>query len=247
MVLRAVLIFALMTAFISQPLLTISAAEQCDGQTCIDVSADDENHVTISIRKGRPGASATTSPRPRPSATRKPVWIPWLPKPVVTATKVSRPRTTRMPKPAPKPRVKRIASSSLAEQVKRMLPGGVIVHQPLAGILVREPVNFMTSVPSTFQTVIVALNVPIHIQMRATYLWDFGDGERKITTTPGAAYPLGEIGHTFSNPGEYKVGLQVRWSGTFRAGAIAAPITGGITQRFERDVTIYPANTRLAR
>lgn len=128
-----------------------------------------------------------------------------------------------------------------------MLPSGVIIHQPLAGILTREPVNFMTSVPPTFQTVIIALNVPIHIQMRATYEWDFGDGATTTSAIPGAPFPAGQIRHSYAQPGEYQVALRVRWSGTFRAGAISAPISGGITQRFDRNVTIYPADTRLAR
>ena len=247
MAIRSALTLTLTSLLLATSSLQSQAAEQCEGQTCIDVSADDENHVMISIRKGRPGATISASPRPRVSATRKPTWIPWLPKPVVTASRVTKPAPRKTPKPIRKPRVKRIASSSLAEQVKRMLPSGVIIHQPLAGILTREPVNFMTSVPSTFQTVIVALNVPIHIAMRATYEWEFGDGATITSAAPGAPYPVGQIRHTFEAPGEYEVNLRVRWSGTFRAGAISGPISGGITQRFERVVTIYPADTRLAR
>ena len=247
MAIRTALVLALTSILLATNSAPSGGAERCDGETCIDVRADDENHVTISIRKGRPGATNTVTPRPRVSATRKATWIPWLPKPVATVSRPARPRPSNTPRPVRKPRVKRITSSSLAEQVKRMLPSGVIIHQPLAGILTREPVNFMTSIPPTFQTVIVALNVPIHIQMRATYEWDFGDGRTTTSSIPGAPFPVGQIRHAFDNPGDYEVALRVRWSGTFRAGAIAGPISGGITQRFERNVTIYPANTRLAR
>jgi len=101
----------------------------------------------------------------------------------------------------------------------------------------------MTTVPATFQTVIVVLEVPILITLKASYEWDFGDGEELTTTVPGAPYPAMLIKHRYLEPGEYEVALKVSWSGTWRAGALQGPINGTINQRFNRDLKIYTADT----
>ena len=124
-----------------------------------------------------------------------------------------------------------------------MLPSGVILTQPTSAALLREPVNFMTTVLATFQTVIVVLEVPILITLKARYEWDFGDGEELTTTVPGAPFPAMLIKHRYLEPGEYEVALKVSWSGTWRAGALQGPINGTINQSFNRDLKIYTADT----
>lgn len=128
-----------------------------------------------------------------------------------------------------------------------MLPNGLIITQPAAGALVREPVNFITTVPKRFQTVLVVLEIPIHINLEARYQWNFGDGTSTESTLPGAPYPAGTITHSYERSGEYAVKLIVTWSGTWRAGAISGPIDGSIRQNFARSLNIYPADTRIDR
>lgn len=222
--------------------------EECEGDTCIEVSADDDNHLVIKVKKGKPGSVTTTAPSPKPSATttQKQAWIPWLPKPKVTSA--PRPKSTTVSRPrARKPKVKKISAIQLAEQVKRMLPSGVILTQPTTSALLREPVNFMTTIPSTFQTVIVVLEVPIYITLKAQYRWDFGDGNTEISHHPGAPYPASLIIHKYAKEGEYDVGLRVTWSGTWRAGAISGPIKGSINQSFDREISVYAADTAFTR
>ena len=222
--------------------------EECDGDTCIDVSADDDNHIVIKVKKGKPGTATTSSPSPRPTTTaisRQP-WIPWLPKPASTTT--PRPKSTKISKPrVRKPRVSKISASQLADQVKRMLPSGVILTQPTSAALLREPVNFLTTVPASFQTVIVVLEVPILITLKALYKWDFGDENSQTTTHPGAPFPAALIKNKYLEPGEYEVGLKVTWTGTWRAGALSGPIKGRINQNFERMISIYEADTTFTR
>jgi hypothetical protein len=246
---RRSLTLALISIFLTS---TPAFAQECDGEKCISVTADDENHVVITVKKGEPGSSATTSPSPRPipmptpkpSATLKQTWIPWLPKPVTTAKAVTQPRVKRSYKPRPrKPKVKKISAVELADQVKKMLPNGTIITQPTSAALLREPVNFITTLPATFQTVIVVLEVPILITLKARYEWDFGDGNSQISTLPGAPYPAMLINHRYLEPGDYEVELEVIWSGTWRAGALAGPINGTIKQSFSRDLKIYTADT----
>jgi hypothetical protein len=222
---------------------TQAVAKECVGDTCIGVSANDKDHLVIIVEKGKPGSKSSS-----PSKTSKPVikaspkkttWIPWLPKP--KATVIPKPKPSQSAKP------KKIAAISLADRVSKMLPSGVILNQPTSAILVREPINFMTTIPKEFHAVIVVLEVPIQIDLKAKYKWDFGDGSKIESALPGSPYPTGTIKHGYSEPGKQKVNLEVSWSGVWRAGAISAPIDGSITQRFSKEIEVYPADTRFTR
>ncbi len=239
------LLIALLIAAIS--IATPVHGEECDGDICIDVSADDDNHIVIKVKKSKPGTTTTSSPSPRPTTTaisRKP-WIPWLPKPATTST--PRLKSTKISKPRVRKPEFRDQRFTLADQVKRMIPNGVILTQPMSAALLREPVNFLTTVPASFQTVIVVLEVPIFITLKALYKWDFGEGNFQTTTHPGAPFPAAPIKNKYLEPGEYEVGLKVTWTGTWRAGALTGPIKGSINQNFERVISIYEADTTFTR
>ena len=223
---------------ISFLLVTPISEAECRGSTCIDVSADQEGkEVVITVKKGKAGSTSTSPPRARTtSSTRKP-WIPWLPKPAVTRAAAPRPKVTS------KPRIRTISGSQISDQVRSLLPTGTIITQPLKDPLIHEPVNFMTTVPTNFSTVIVVLRIPIAIHLTALYVWDFGDGNTLVTKFPGAPYPAMLNQHTYRSAGEKKASLTVRWSGFWSAGAMSAPINGSITQRIEKELTIRPART----
>lgn len=234
---RASIAIALMMAILAPS----AHAEDCEGDTCVAVSADDENHLVITVKKGKPGSESTTSPGPKPTPSRKSVWIPWLPKPTATPIRIaSNPRTSR---PRSKPRIKRISGRSLADQVKRALPNGLIIAQPMSGALLREPVNFFTTIPPLFRTVVLVLGVPITIEMQAEYRWHFPSDDMEVTRNPGAPYPLGGIRHSFEEVGPQPVRLEVIWRGNWRTGSISGPIKGSIRQSIEREVFIHPANS----
>jgi len=223
-------------------LATPASYAECRGDTCIDVSTDQEgNQVVVTVKKGSPGSSSTSSPRARSSNTIRRPWIPWLPRPAVTRPAQPRPRTSS------KPRVRTISGNQISDQVRSVLPTGTIITQPLQNILVNEPVNFMTNVPTQFTTVIVVLRIPITIHLTALYFWDFGDGKSLVTKLPGAPYPAMLIPHTYEVTGERDVTLVVRWSGFWSAGAISAPINGTITQQIQRKISIIPAHSRFTR
>lgn len=228
--------------FIALLIITpVTANANCEGDTCIDVTADQENNeVVITVKKGRPGSSKTTQPRttkPTAPALRKP-WIPWLPKPA-SATQ-PRPVTSVKP-PSSKARVKTVAGSQISNQVKRLLPTGSIITQPLGDPLLQEPVNFMTNTPLHFTTVIIVLDVPVTIHLTPTFTWDFGDGNNLTTKLPGAPYPLNLVENTYRSAGLKQISLTTKWSGYWRAGAITAPINGAITQRVQKQIYVRPA------
>ena len=215
-----------------------SSYAECNDGTCIDVSADQEGkEVVITVKKGKAGSSSTSSPRARSTSTARRPWIPWLPKPVVTRAAAPRPKVSS------KPRIRSISGSQISDQVRSLLPTGTIITQPLKDPLIHEPVNFMTTAPTNFSTVIVVLRIPITIHLTALYVWDFGDGNSLVTKFPGAPYPAMLNQHTYKSSGEKRVSLTVRWSGFWSAGTMSAPINGSITQRIEKELTIRPART----
>ena len=230
-----------LTFFVVLALITTqipSGYAECSGDTCINVEADqDGNQVVITVKKGADGSSSTSSPRPRSASTVRKPWIPWLPRPKVTRAATPRPATTS------KPRVRTISSSQITDQVKSLLPTGSIITQPLSEPLVNQPVNFLTTVPTHFSTVIVVLRIPITIHLTALYIWDFGDGKTLVTKLQGAPYPAMINHHTYTSIGEKKMNLSVNWSGVWSAGANSGPINGSITQRLDREIEILPAKT----
>jgi hypothetical protein len=224
-----ILILALILLFTSMP----GVHAECQGDTCIDVSADQEsNQVVITVKKGKPGSTKTSSPRPRATSTARKLFIPWLPKPVSTTKPRPRPSLTA------KPRIQRISGSQISDQVRSLLPTGTIITQPLNNPLVQEPVNFMTTVPTHFSTVIVVLRIPITIYLSATYEWDFGDGNSMTTRLQGAPYPLTFISNTYRQSGSKDVTLTITWNGRWSAGALSAPINGGITQTVTKRINV---------
>lgn len=238
----------LLVLFLSFQQLSVPSAfgKQCKGDTCIGVTTDDKS-VVITVQKGKPGSSKTTKPAPKKPKTTKPqvakpkTWIPWLPK--APAPKSSVKPTPR--KANKKPRVTKIKATSLTDQVRELLPGGIIEFQPKIGALRGEPVNFLTSVPNRFQATIVVLDIPIRIDLRANYRWQFGDGGFLETLESGAPYPVGRIRHTYKNAGTNLVSLFVIWRGRWSAGGISGPIEGEIRQNFQRELVIHAADTNF--
>ena len=213
------------------------AYSACEGETCIDVKADQEsNEVVITVKKGKAAGEASTSPKPKPTPTIKQPWIPWLPKPVSTSKAVA-----LGAKPSPKPRVKRISGSQISDQVKSLIPRGAIITQPLDNILVNQSVNFLTNTPMHFTTVLVVLGTTITIHLTPEFLWEFGDGNSYRTRLAGAPYPVMLIENTYKSSGVRRVELTTTWSGFWRAGSLGAPIDGVIVQKVGRDLEIRPA------
>ena len=234
--------------------LTESFAKQCQGDTCIKVTTDDKS-VVITVQKGKPGAKSATESKPKVASTPKPKPKPskpatkappkkLIPKIAPKPTKTKAPKKTASNKPkTTKPKTTKVKGTSLTDQVRKLLPGGAIQLQPITGILRGEPVNFMTSVPNRFQTTIVVLDVPIQLDLRANYLWDFGDGVFLPTMDRGAPYPIGLIRHSYRELGEKTVRLKVTWSGVWRAGTVSGPIQGVIRQFFQREFEVERADT----
>ena len=214
-------------------------AAECQGNTCIDVTTDGRQEVLITVRKKSPSSSATTSPSIRPTTRVKRPWIPWLPKPVAKRSATPRPRKTST--------VVRVSGSAVMDQVRSLIPQGVITTQPNSNYLVHQPVTFRTNLPPRFVANVVVLRIPIQIELEATFIWNFGDGRSLVTKEPGAPYPLSTISNTYAKSGRYTAQLEVRWSGSWRTAGISAPINGSIIQSYTRDIYVQPALAHFTR
>ncbi len=63
-----------------------------------------------------------------------------------------------------------------------------------------------------------------------SYAWDFGDGQRTTTDTPGAPYPAKVITHVYADKADVQASLTVTYGGRFRvAGGAWFPIPGTTT------------------
>lgn len=226
-------------------LFTASASATCTGEICIDIVADPSTHqiVITASKKGSTGngiSGTSVAPRPKRVIVKK-TWVPWLPKPVV-APKSPSPKRTYVRKPKPKT----VSSADLSDRITKLLPIGSIRRQPGNPVLVQVPVNFWTTAPTTFRTIVMVLDIPVTVELHPLFTWSYGDGDIFITPLTGEPYPLTLITHTYHRAGNYQVQLLITWSGTWTVGGVIAPISGGlIKQNISEGIEVIPAPTRF--
>jgi len=132
----------------------------------------------------------------------------------------------------------------LNDQIRQLLPAASIFQQPQSGILIREPVIFWTDSPQSFKKSLLLLDVKIDLDLRAKFLWSWGDGATFETDFIGAPFPSFEITHTYLNSGVKKVGLIINWSGRYRLdGGVWLQIPGVITTNQSNQIQIMKART----
>jgi hypothetical protein len=234
------IISALVLAFQSD---TFSIAANCT-KTCIDLTV--ENGALVITGKRTPVKPKYT-PRPilKPvvSPTRMPTPKP-TPKPTLSKTPARRPIQRVKPKPRITPVRKKVVRKSLNDQIRQLLPLASIFQQPQSGILIREPVIFWTDSPQSFKKNLLLLDVKIDLDLRAKFLWSWGDGATFETDFIGAPFPSFEITHTYLNSGVKKVGLIINWSGRYRLdGGVWLQIPGVITTNQSNQIQIMKART----
>jgi hypothetical protein len=85
----------------------------------------------------------------------------------------------------------------------------------------------------------------VDVRLKPTFYWHYGDGAFFITRNVGAAYPDGEIRHSYSKPGHYLIELITRWDGEFTVGGVSTPIPGRITTVSVLPITVVSAPIRF--
>jgi hypothetical protein len=231
--------------FISTLLLAISTpviADDCIEKACIEVYTKD-GHIVIEGRKGKGPSStkvvtpsSTTKPTPKPKVTKKPA-VPTV-------------KTTQRPvvkKPIKKRAVKESSASatSLHDKLVESIPTAGISYQPSFSPLVGTPVYYWSDIPTLVTKKVEIVGELVEVRLRPTFIWHYGDGVIYVTRKVGAAFPDGEISHTYAKPGHYLIELVTRWDGEFTVDGISARIPGEITTVSVLPISVVAAPIRF--
>lgn len=219
------------------------AAECTDG--CIDVYTENGTLV-IEGRKGDGPISAKVpaqpkrtvrTPRPRTTQAAKPkvakrvtVRKPVTKKPVV------RKRSTPRPTPTP---------ASFADRLIKLLPTPGLRYQPGYEPLVRMPVYFSSGLPESFNTVVDVVGERVTVKLAPHFHYDFGDGTTLDTADVGGLYPHDGVTHTYKEPGEYNVHVDIVWGGVFITRGVSKAVRGAIELVINAPITVVATTNRF--
>ena len=237
----------LLTAFFLAPISPAIGAD-CIEKACIEVYTQD-GHIVIEGRKGSGEKSTkvitapSKSAAPKVKATKKTAIKP----PVSRTSKkptVKKPPSTKTSK---KPAVKKSAASatSLEDKLIESIPTAGISYQPSFSPLVQTPVYFWSDIPTVITKKVEIVGEVVNVRLRPTFIWHYGDGVIYMTRKVGAAFPDGEIRHTYSKPGHYLIELITRWDGEFTIDGVSARIPGEITTVSVLPITVVAAPIRF--
>jgi hypothetical protein len=240
---RILLSLALVTSLVVVPTHT-SQAEECAGDRCITVTADDESdEIVVSFRRegerrtveperGLPEVSGSFSAISDPMRT----WIPYHPDLYAAwreaARKAAATRARNQSAPT-RSRPSRVVTAALTDRVRQLIPFGSLQTQPAAAVVLGLPVHFWTPTPTSFDVTLRVAGIPVRLQLTPSFEWGYGEGVPEIKRTtemPGAPYPAPVNTFTYSNPGLKNISLTTTWSGDFTIAGVRSPIKGKITQ-----------------
>lgn len=223
--------------------LTPAFAADCIEKACIEVYTQD-GHIVIEGRKGSGEKSKKVIPAPSKSATPK---VKASKKPIVKAPSTKTSTKPIIKKPRKKPVAKKSAerATSLEDKLIESIPTAGISYQPSFSPLVQTPVYFWSDIPTVVTKKVEIVGEVVNVRLRPTFIWHYGDGVIYVTRKVGAAYPDGEIRHTYSKPGHYLIELITRWDGEFTVDGISARIPGEITTVSVLPITVVSAPIRF--
>lgn len=255
---RILLAIALVTSLVIAPAHS-SQAEECESESCISVTADDESdEIVVSIQKpGINKASREESRKPLVSGSfsaiedPKQTWIPYHPDLYAAWREAARKaaatraknRTNRISTTST-----RTVTASLSDRVRQLIPIGVLQSQPSVGVVVGRPVYFWSTTPTSFDITIRVAGLPVRLQLTPSFEWRYGDDtpeQVRTTSSPGAPYPIPANTFTYMDVGVKEVELITTWSGAFTVGGVKSPINGVIRQKSSKslDVRMAPHRT----
>lgn len=252
---RILLSIALVTSLVIAPAHS-SQAEECQSESCISVTADDESdEIVVSIQtpgtsrekreaKKLPAVSGSFSAISDPNRT----WIPYHPDLYAAwreaarkaALTRARNRITR-----PSNSSARVVTASLSDRVSQLIPIGALHTQPSNGVVVGRPVYFWSTTPTSFDVTLRVAGVPVRLELTPSFEWRYGNDtvqEVRTTKSPGTPYPIPSNTFTYKDSGIKEVKLITTWSGEFTVAGVKSPINGVIRQTSSKslDVRVAP-------
>jgi hypothetical protein len=221
-----------------------AGAADCIEKACIDVYTQD-GHIVIEGRKGS-GAKSTkvVIPAPKKSSTPRAKATKRAVAPLPTTKTTKKPVVKKVQK---KSTVKKSSTpaTSLQDKLIESIPTAGISYQPSFSPLVHTPVYFWSDIPTLVTKQVEIVGEVVEVRLRPTFIWHYGDGVIYMTRKVGAAFPDGEIRHTYSKPGHYLIELITRWDGEFTIAGVSARIPGEITTVSVLPITVVTAPIRF--
>jgi PKD domain len=129
-----------------------------------------------------------------------------------------------------------------------LLPKPDPAYQPKGGDIVNLPAVFASGQPHAFgPRTFALLGEQVEVTAVATWSWDFGDGARLVTVSPGGGWPDASVSHVYRTAGTRTVNLTTSWTGDFTVEGLGPFPVGGdaITQAATLTVPVRPAHTVL--
>ena len=170
---------------------------------------------------------------PTVKTTTKPVVKPVVKKVVKKASKKPTVKSSSAP------------ATSLQDKLVESIPTAGISYQPSFSPLVNTPVYFWSDIPTLVTKKVEIVGELVEVRLRPTFIWHYGDGVIYLTRKVGAAFPDGEIRHTYSKPGHYVIELITRWDGEYTVDGISTRIPGEITTVSVLPITVVTAPIRF--
>ena len=145
-----------------------------------------------------------------------------------------------------------VITPAMAQEAMRRLswPRPTLTIQPPDGqTLVDFDTNFLTRDTATTTQTVSLLGQRVTIEARPSrYVWHYGDGTSRSTTTPGAAYPHTLVTHSYDDVGHLRPSVDTVYAGRYRVNDEGwQDIPGTLTVRGEAvRLWVRSASPRLA-
>lgn len=93
-------------------------------------------------------------------------------------------------------------------------PGGNLKMEPPGGrTLTGLETNFYSELPKEIRYTAVHNSGPVQMCVAPSrWVWDFGDGNRKVTKNPGAPYPDLRVTHKYTETGNFQPSVSLQYS-----------------------------------
>ena len=119
-------------------------------------------------------------------------------------------------------------SDRLSDVVVEDVPDLRPSFQPNGGTLIGLPAVFGAGQPARLgERRFTLVGFDITLNGRASWTWQFGDGESLTTEDPGGAWPNTDVSHPYMHPGKYPVSVSAEWRAWFTVDGLGPwPVEG---------------------
>lgn len=137
-------------------------------------------------------------------------------------------------------------AQQLSDVVVEDVPPLEPIYQPKGGTLIGLPAVFASGQPASLgERRFTLVGFEIVLNGRASWTWDFGDGEAVTTDKPGGAWPDTAVSHAYPRAGSYPVSVSSTWDAWFTVDGMGPwPVGGAPVVQAEGPLTVSVVEAR---